>query len=130
MWPIKILLIERHAMFSDSVINFLRLYSDLEVMATAPEGEWSLMEAKVLQRDVIVVGMDLHGSSGLSIIKKLRSSYPTTGIIALSLHDQDGYQKAALSAGADDFVSKLRVVEDLVPTIQRVAQFRAANPEQ
>ncbi len=130
MWPIKILLIERHAVFTHSVIDLLKLYSDLEVMAAASDGEWGLMEAEALQLDVIVVGLDLHGSNGLSIIKKLRSSYPTTGIIALSLHDQDSYQKAALSAGADDFVSKLRAVEDLVPAIQRVAQFRAANPGQ
>ena len=127
MLPVKILLIDQHAVFTDSVISFLKLHSEFNVVATATNGKWGLLDAKELQLDVIIVGLELRGFRGLITIRRLRALYPTTGIIALSLYDHDSYQKAALSCGADDFVSKLRVVEDLVPAIQRVVQSRSAD---
>ena len=126
MLPVKILLIDQHAVFTDSVINFLKLYSEFRVVATATNSAKGLLEAQALQLDVIIVGLELRGFRGMITIRRLRDLCPTTGIIALSLHDHDSYQKAALSSGADDFVSKLRVVEDLVPAIQRVVQSRSA----
>ena len=127
MLPVNILLIDRHAVFTDGVISFLKLHSDLKVVATASTSEWGLRQAKAQRLDVIIVGLESRGAKGLTTIKRLRASCPTTGIIALSLHDHASYQRAALSSGADDFVSKLRVVEDLVPAIQRVVQFRSTD---
>jgi DNA-binding NarL/FixJ family response regulator len=129
MLPVKILLIDQHAVFTDSVIGFLKLHSEFKVVATATIGKWRLLDAKALQLDVIIVGLEQRGFRGLITIRRLRDLYPTTGIIALSLYDHDSYQKAALSSGADDFVSKLRVVEDLVPAIQRVVQYRSADQD-
>jgi DNA-binding NarL/FixJ family response regulator len=126
MFPVKILLIDRHAVFTDGVASLLRLQSEFIVVATATNSEGGLREARVRRLDVIIVGLESRGARGLITIKRLRASCPSTGIIALSLHDHASYQRAALSSGADDFVSKLRVVEDLVPAIQRVVQFRSA----
>ena len=127
MLPVKILLIDQHTVFTDSVVSFLKLHSEFKVVATATNGKWGLLDAQELQPDVIIVGLDLRGFRGLITIRRLRVLYPTTSIVALSLHDHDSYQKAALSSGADDFVSKLRVVEDLVPAIQRVVRSRSAD---
>ena len=128
MLPVKILVIDQHAVFTDSVISFLKLHSEFKVVATATTSARGLLAAKALQLDVIIVGLELRGPRGLITIRRLRDLCPTTGIIALSLHDHDTYQKAALTSGADDFVSKLRVVEDLVPAIQRVVQSRSIAP--
>ena len=127
MLPVKILVIDQHAVFTDSVISFLKLHSEFKVVATATSSTRGLLEAKALQLDVIIVGLELRGFRGLTTIRRLRDICPTTGIIALSLHDHDSYQRAALTSGADDFVSKLRIVEDLVPAIQRVVQSRSVN---
>ena len=127
MLPVKILVIDRHAVFTDGVISFLKLHSEFNVVAIASNSEGGLREAQARQPDVIIVGVGSRSSKGLNIIKRLRALCPTIGIIALSLHDHASYQRAALSSGADDFVSKLRVVEDLVPAIQRVMQSRSAD---
>ena len=76
----------------------------------------------MLRLDVILVGLDFDGSAGLQTIRRLRTIAPEAGIIALSLNDQNAYRQAALAAGADGFVPKVRVVEELVLTIQQVAQ--------
>ena len=129
MFPVNILLIEHHAAFQESVATFLTLYADLKVVATAKNVERALCETETLVLDVILVDLDLRSTGRLSVLRQLRNSLPEAGIIALSLQDQDFYQQAVLLAGADEFVSKMRVVEDLVPTIQRVAQLRLTGPD-
>jgi len=128
MLPINILLINRHAALTASMVTYLKLHTDLKVVATAKDGERGLREAEALWLDMILVDLDPRRSSGLATIRHLRASLPAAGIIALSLHDHNGFQQAALVAGADDFVSKTRMVEDLVPTIQRVMHSRLADP--
>jgi two-component system response regulator NreC len=128
MLPVNILLINRHTAFAASMVAYLTLYSELKVVAIARDGERGLRAAEALWLDMILVDLDPRGigraSSGLATIRHLRASLPGAGIIAMSLHDHNGYQQAALLAGADDFVLKTRMTEDLVPTIQRVMQSR------
>ena len=128
MLPAKILLINRHAAFTAGLVAYLSLHAELKVVATAKDGERGLRAAEALWLDVILVDLDPRVISGLPTIRHLRALRPATGIIALSVYDQDGYQRAALLAGADGFVAKTRVHEDLVPTIQRVVQFRLTDP--
>jgi DNA-binding NarL/FixJ family response regulator len=122
MSPIRVLLIDHHKAFTTSTIAFLKLHPDLKVVATANDGDMGLLEAEMLRLDVILVGLDFDGSAGLQTIRSLRTIVPEAGIIALSLNDQNAYRQAALAAGADGFVPKVRVVEELVLTIQHVAQ--------
>jgi DNA-binding NarL/FixJ family response regulator len=122
MSPIRVLLIDHHKAFTTSTIAFLKLHPDLKVVATANDGDMGLLEAEMLRLDVILVGLDFDGSAGLQTIRRLRTIAPEAGIIALSLNDQNAYRQAALAAGANGFVPKVRVVEELVLTIQQVAQ--------
>jgi DNA-binding NarL/FixJ family response regulator len=57
---------------------------------------------------------------GLELIPLLRAALPKLGIIALTLMDTDDYRKAALAAGANDFVSKNTMNIDLLPAIQKI----------
>jgi hypothetical protein len=46
-------------------------------------------------------------------------------IIAISIQDTDKFREAVIQAGANVFVSKFRVIHDLVPAIQGVCVFLA-----
>ncbi len=129
MDPIQILLIDQHAAFTASILTFLKLYNEFQVVATASDGDHGLHAAQSLSLDVILVSLELHGSTGLKTIRELRTALPSVGIIALALNDQDSYQQAAASFGADGFVSKLRVVEELAPAIQRVMLSRSPQSQ-
>ncbi len=128
MSPINILMIDHHAAFTAGTIAFLTLHPELKVVATAHDGEWGLLEAQVLRVDIVLVDLELHGFTGLETIRRLRALLPAAGIIALSLNDQNSHQQAALLAGADSFVSKARMTEDLPATIHRVGESYGLAP--
>ncbi len=124
MPPISIVIIDDHAAFATSVECFLTVQPQLTVVAIAADGELGLAQAQRLRPDIALIDLELAGFTGLETIRRLRASLPAMGIIALSLRDQDVYWPAASAAGADDFVSKTRIIEELPAVIQQVGQTR------
>jgi DNA-binding NarL/FixJ family response regulator len=75
-----------------------------------------------VQPDVALIDLSMSDLPGLELIPQLRCAQPKMGIIALTLMDTNDYRKAALAAGADDFVSKNTMNTDLLPAIQKITQ--------
>lgn len=120
MMSISILLVDDHLTFLRLTTSFLQQFNDLIVVATAHEGEDALAKAVALQPHIILLDLAMPGLSGLEVIPRLRTVVPQVGIIILTKHRLAGYQKAALTAGADEFVSKATMGDDLLPAIRRV----------
>jgi DNA-binding NarL/FixJ family response regulator len=81
-------------------------------------------QAQELDPQVILVDLDMPGLAGLETIPRLRSLLPPVGIIALTMLDSHAYRRAALAAGADDFIRKAKLSTDLLPAILRLVQAR------
>jgi DNA-binding NarL/FixJ family response regulator len=52
---------------------------------------------------------------------------PDMGVIALTMLDTDVYRRAALAAGADEFVPKAAMHTDLLPSIRRSVKTEAVR---
>jgi two-component system nitrate/nitrite response regulator NarL len=119
-----ILLIEEQAEFLNNVEFLVKLRPQLALIATVTNGTAGLRTAQVLQPDITLIDLQLDGFTSLETIRNLRTSLPGMGIIAISYNDQSVYRQAALAAGADEFVAKTCLIEDLLTVIQQVAQVR------
>lgn len=122
MKPISVLLVDDNPTFLQVASRFLQEYHELAIVGTASDGAEALSQIRQLQPHVILLDINMPNRSGLEVIPDLRHTLPGVGIIVLTLLDTNGYEKAALAAGADAFVSKTRLVTDLLPAIRRVAQ--------
>ena len=60
----------------------------------------------------------------------MRSHLADLNIIAISIQDTDKFREAVIQAGANVFVSKSRVIHDLVPAIQREISKLSREAEQ
>lgn len=80
--------------------------------------------------DLIVVAMDLPPSSGLAVVRALRSHDETRGLPILILANHAGAQDRvrALRAGADDSVSLPCDLDELVLRVERLLGLREAEP--
>lgn len=121
---ISVLLVDDSSLFVHAATRFLQEQSEIVVVGAASRGEEALMQAQRLQPKVVLIDLNMPGLSGLKAIPLLRERLPDAGIIVLTLQDMDAYRQAALSAGADDFVSKATLVADLLPAIRRVVEAR------
>ena len=74
--------------------------------------------ASRLQPDVIVVDLFMPTHDGLDTCRHLRGVIPHAKIVVVSGADDAFTRTKVLKAGASAFVSKMKVVDDLLPAIQ------------
>ena len=90
-----------------------------EVVVTVSD-EASLLEGAERMRPGLAV-LDLGLSrEGLGVLRHLRERCPQQKVILLSLHDEPVVVEAAMRAGADGFVLKRTIAEDLLPAAEAV----------
>jgi len=117
---IRVLLVDDNATFLTSAAEFLERQTELVLIGAINTAEDALSRVELLKPDVILLDLEMPGVSGLEIIPQLRVRLPQAGIIALSLLSGVSCREAALEAGANEFVSKTRLVTDLLPVIRQV----------
>lgn len=88
----------------------------------AGTGEDALLVVPLLRPDVIVLDIGLPGIDGITAIRQLRTTVRTP-IIVLSVRTSDSDKIEALSAGADDYLTKPCDLKDLLDRI-RTTLFR------
>lgn len=120
--PISVLLVDDNRTFLGILKRFLEGYPDVHVAGVAAGGEEGIALAFQLRPQVILLDLAMPGVSGLEAIPRLRARLPKVAIIVLSLLEGNGYEGAALKAGADGFVPKSRLYNDLLPAIRSAAQ--------
>ena len=120
MDKIRLLLVDDSITFLDNIAGFLAEFKDLVVVGTAHNGDEALCLAADLQPDIVLLDVNMPGLSGIEIIPHLRQILPGAGIIILSFQNSDIYKGAALVAGADAFLPKETLTDELIPAINRV----------
>jgi DNA-binding NarL/FixJ family response regulator len=119
---ISILLVDDNKVFRDLAARFLGTLAGVKVAGTADGVEQGVVQALALHPDLILVDLHMRDGHGLEAIPRLRELMPDVGIIALSLLEPRGFQYVSIEAGADEFVDKMTMVNDLLPAIQKVSQ--------
>jgi DNA-binding NarL/FixJ family response regulator len=129
MKPISVLLVDNNRNFLRIATHFLEVQDNVSIVGAVCRDEEALAQSQDLRPDVILIDVSPHNGHGLDTISRLRAALPRAGIIALALVDTDGYWRAALEAGADDFVPKFAMSTNLLPAIQRVTQANTSHGE-
>ncbi len=122
MDPVSLLLVDDSLTFLEILKRYLEQHyrHEVIVLGTAGGGEEALVLAQRLRPNIVLIDLAMPGVSGLEAIPRLRAALPDTGIIALTFLEPNGYRPAALTAGADEFVTKANLGTDLLPVIRRV----------
>jgi DNA-binding NarL/FixJ family response regulator len=122
----RLLLVEDNTAFLSIALRFLSSNPAFSSIATANTAREGLALAELLQPQLVLLDLNLPETLGLQVIPQLRALLPQVKIIALTVWDSDVYRKAALQAGADDYVTKDRIHASLLPAIWR--QLQPAEP--
>lgn len=129
MAPIRVMLVDDNPTFLRVATTFLEenSHGELDIVGAAHCGEEALALAPALQPQIILLDLAMPGLSGMETAPRLQQALPEVGIIALTVFGGERYRQAALTAGADDFVSKTALITDLLPAIRQVAQTKMAS---
>jgi DNA-binding NarL/FixJ family response regulator len=104
--PIRVLLVDDHAVVRRGLRGFFDLLDDIEVVGEAADGNAAVAEAQRLEPDVILMDLIMPGLDGLRAIAAIRQSHPEIEIVALTSFIEEEKVTAALEAGAAGYLLK------------------------
>lgn len=120
---IAMLIVDDSLVFLKSVTRFLqehdKQHGGVFEIARATSGSEAVHLAEELRPRVVLLDQNMPGLSGLDTIPRLRTILPDVCIIMLTLQNSQMLREQAMQAGADDFVAKLDLPAELIPTIWR-----------
>ena len=103
-----------------SALRLLLLDLKMEVVGEAADWSTTLAQAPVSRADLLLIDWELLPNSATAALKKLRKACPAVLVIVLISH-LDARQQAALSAGADAFISKGEMPERVAERLRVAA---------
>jgi DNA-binding NarL/FixJ family response regulator len=88
-----------------SALRLLLLDLKMKVVGEATDWATTLAQAPISRSDMLLIDWEMLPSSSTAALNKLRKACPAALVIIL-ISQLDARQQAALSAGADAFISK------------------------
>jgi two-component system invasion response regulator UvrY len=123
--PIRVLIVDDHAILRAGVREMLAEEPDLQVVAEAGSAEDASQQLRDgLEIDVIVLDITLPGQSGIDLLKQLKRERPELAILVLSMHPERSFAVRLMRAGANGYVPKMIVPEELVKAVRAVGTGR------
>jgi DNA-binding NarL/FixJ family response regulator len=85
------------------------------------DGDDAQRQCAALQPDVLVLDLNMPGSTAVETLALMRASCPGTRVLMLTAYDDDAYVRGLVQAGAMGYVLKDEAPEALVQAVRSVA---------
>lgn len=116
----RILLVDDHALVRRGLAVLLRMDSRFEVVGEAGSGEAALAAVEQLRPDVMVLDLNMPGIDGLETLRRLRSKPIPVKVLILTMHDEMHLVGQAMTSGADGYLLKDSMDDELFQAIDGV----------
>ncbi|WP_395659695.1 response regulator [Nocardioides sp.] len=116
-----VLLVDDHELIRSGLAAVIDLEPDLEIVATAATVAEALASFTDLLPDVVIADLQLPDGTGLDIVRAVRRTSASTGLVVLTMHSGDDQIFAAMEAGASGFVGKDAPAQEVVRTARHAA---------
>lgn len=119
--PVRVLIVDDHEMFSDSVRLALAQEDGIEVAGTASTLAAARAAVATLRPDVVLLDHRLPDGRGVDSISELSALNPDSKIVVLTAAADDSLLVAATEAGCAGLLLKTSPLEELVSAVRVAA---------
>ncbi len=116
----SILLVDDHPLVREWLASLINQQPDLAVCGEAESAQEALEFIATRGPDLAIVDLSLKESSGLELIKTIKTTHPNVAVIVLSMHDERHYAERAIRAGARGYVMKRETTKKIISAIHQV----------
>jgi DNA-binding NarL/FixJ family response regulator len=118
--PIRVLLVDDHAIVREGISSLLARRKDMEIVGQAVDGRQGVDAVARLNPDVVLMDITMPVMNGLDATREIHHRFPATRILVLTQHDNKEYIMPLLQAGAVGYISKRARANELVEAIRAV----------
>lgn len=114
------MLVDDHLIVRDGIKALLTGVEEFEVIGEADSAShfFALLKSRV--PDVVLLDINLPDISGIEITKRLKTDYPETGVLILSMYNTEDYIFNAIRAGAKAYLPKTTNRKELEEAVNAV----------
>jgi Response regulator containing a CheY-like receiver domain and an HTH DNA-binding domain len=121
MDPIRIGIVDDHALVREGLRLILELQPDMDVVGEASDPAGAFSMAELREPQIMLVDLTLDGSDGVALVRDLTVRHPTIRVIAVTMHHHEETVRQAFLAGAAGYVVKGAASADLIAALRAVA---------
>ncbi len=122
MSKIRILLADDHAVLRAGLKLLINGQPDMEVAGEATTGHETLVAARELVLDLVLLDISMPGMSGLEALRQMKREQPELVVLVLTMHEDVDYLRQALGAGAAGYVPKSAADVELLSALRAVVR--------
>jgi putative two-component system response regulator len=125
---IRILVVDDHEIFSQSLVRLLAARPELKVVGTADSVSRAVVAALAYEPDVILMDFELPDGDGPQATEQIKALTPAVKVIMLTARTDHQALVRAIAAGCSGFVSKDAAVDGLLEAIVSAHEGEAVAP--
>jgi NarL family two-component system response regulator LiaR len=118
----RVLMVDDHRLFIQGMRALLETESDIQIVGECYSGLDVLAAVEQLTPDVVLMDINMPGMNGVEAARQILLGHPGTGIIMLTMYDDDAQVFHALKNGARGYVLKDAEISEVVRAIRAVAR--------
>ena len=120
MEPMRVLLVDDHALFRKALASLIDTLEDMEVVGEASDGREALERARELMPDLILMDIEMPGWDGLKATRLIKEEMPYVKIVMLTISDKEEDLFEAIKSGAEGYLLKDIEPEELFGLLRGV----------
>lgn len=93
---------------------------DIKVIGEAADAHQLMECLRNKNPDILVLDITMPGKSGLDALKDVKQFYPDLPVLILSIHPEERFAVRLLKAGADGYLNKSSISEQLIIAIRKI----------
>ena len=117
----KILICDDHKIVRDGLRQILQQLQDVTLIEEAGTGSEALAQLKVNDFEVLLLDISLPDKSGLEVLQSVKTKWPLTNVLMLSMHPQEQYAIRAIKLGASGYLTKDTASEELLTAVKKIS---------
>jgi len=118
---LRVFLADDHAVVREGLKALVNAQPDMEVSGEAADGRSAFQQVQKLQPDVVIMDVSMPEMNGAEATEQLKQARPRVKVLALTVHEDKGYLRQLLEAGASGYMLKRAAAEELIRAIRTVA---------
>lgn len=126
MHPVRLLLVDDHALFREGLISLLSYQDDFSVAGEAEDAESALVQARALVPDIVLMDVELPGEDGVMATRRLTRELPAVTVVMLTVRDDTETLFEAIKAGALGYLIKNARSREMLEQLRSLARGETA----
>ena len=120
MTKTRIVLADDHAVLRSGLKLLLNAQEDMLVVGEATNGQEALATVREQSPDLLLLDISMPKTDGLQVLSQVKHAHPNVRVLILTMHEEEGYLRRALEAGAAGYCPKSAADAELISAIRAV----------